>query len=254
MDQRERYLDEPETFRLAMQSFAARQWTALPGVIKQFPAASGLGPMIADIQPTVNGRVLTQAGTFQALTMPVLLDCPLLFQGGGGALMTFPVKAGDECLVIFASRCIDAWWQQGFLPPLGGQPNPAMNPPDLRMHHLSDGFALVGVRSLPKSYPIDPSNVQIKSDDGLASISLNPTTHAIGIRTAAAVSITATAGITLISSGGISMNGVTIDASGDVGIPGTLTAARATTGDGIVLETHTHSGVASGSSNSGPPT
>ena len=64
---------------------------------------------------------------------------PVVFPGGGGFALTFPVAAGDECLVVFASRCIDAWWQSGGV----GEP---MEP---RMHDLSDGFALIGVRSQP---------------------------------------------------------------------------------------------------------
>ena len=31
----------------------------------------------------------------------------MVFPGGGGFALTFPVAAGDECLVVFASRCID---------------------------------------------------------------------------------------------------------------------------------------------------
>jgi hypothetical protein len=170
--------------------------------------------MIADVQPVINGQVLTSAGAFQPLTMPVLLDCPVLFQGGGGASMTFPIKAGDECLVIFSSRCIDAWWSQGFKPPIDGQPNPAMSPPDLRMHNLSDGFVLVGVRSSPHSYAVDTANVEIRSDDGQAFIKLNPTTHAIS----------------MTAPGGIDANGLFIDADGNLITPANVTVGTGATG------------------------
>jgi hypothetical protein len=176
MDQRERYQDDSEKLRLAIEAYQTRMWTALPGVIKQFPSASGIGQMIADIQPTINGRVRTEQGEFQSIQLPVLLDCPVLWLGGGGVTMTFPITAGDECLVIFSSRCIDAWWQQGFVPGQAGVPvngKQTMDPPDLRMHNLSDGFALVGVKSLPNEFTIDSVYSQLRRNDGSASISFS---------------------------------------------------------------------------------
>jgi hypothetical protein len=238
MDQRERYVDESETLRLAMESWQTRVWTALPGVIKQFPAASGIGSMIADIQPVINGRIRTLKGTFQSMQMPVLLDCPILWQGGGGMTLTFPIKAGDECLVIFSARCIDAWWQQGFVPGQAGIPvdgKQPMDPPDLRMHNLSDGFALIGVRSLPKNFTPDNANVSLQTDDGSFFWKLNPTTKAIS----------ATA------SGGINLNGVTIDSSGNVNSPATITASTNVIGNGTSLHTHVHTDPQGG--DTGPP-
>lgn len=240
MDQRERYLDEAEVFRIAMESWQTRIWTALPGVIKQFPSASGIGHMVADIQPVINGRVRDTQGNFLSIQMPVLLDCPILWQGGGGMTLTFPIKAGDECLVIFSSRCIDAWWQQGFIAGQAGSPvkgKQAMDPPDLRMHNLSDGFAIVGVRSLPKSYTPDSSNVSLQSDDGSFFFKMNPTSKALS----------ATA------SGGMNLNGVTIDSSGNINCPATVTATTDVITNSISLKNHTHSGVQSGSSDTGPP-
>jgi hypothetical protein len=235
MDQRERYMDDAEVFRIAMEAWQTRMWTALPGVIKQFPAASGTGHMIADVQPTINGRVRTKGGVFQSVQMPLLLDCPILWQGGGGMTLTFPIKAGDECLVVFSSRCIDSWWQQGFVPGAAGMPvngKQPMDPPD-----LSDGFALVGVRSLPRSYLIDANQVSLQNDDGSFFWKMNPTTKAVS----------ATA------SGGFNLNGVTIDSSGNLNSPATITATTDVVGGGKSLKSHIHSGVATGGEDTGPP-
>lgn len=69
---------------------------------------------------------------------PVLVDCPVFtLQGGGGAIQ-FPIAAGDQCVVLFADRNIDAWFQNGT----------AVAPFDARCHDLSDGIALVGLNSL----------------------------------------------------------------------------------------------------------
>lgn len=64
----------------------------------------------------------------------------MVFPGGGGFELTFPLAAGDEGIVVFASRCIDAWWQQS-----GVQPQA-----ELRMHDLSDGMFIPGMFSQPR--------------------------------------------------------------------------------------------------------
>ena len=58
-------------------------------------------------------RVTAPSGGQQHMPLPLLLDCPVYFPSGGNCTLTFPVQPGDECLVVFASRCIDAWWQSG---------------------------------------------------------------------------------------------------------------------------------------------
>ena len=74
---------------------------------------------------------------------PILADCPIFtLQGGGGAIQ-FPIQAGDQCLLFFSDRNIDAWFQSGG----------SSAPFDARCHDLSDGFALVGINALSSSLP-----------------------------------------------------------------------------------------------------
>lgn len=72
---------------------------------------------------------------------PVLVDCPVFtLQGGGGAIQ-MPIASGDQCIVLFSDRNIDAWFKTGSeSAPLNG-----------RTHDLSDGMALVGINSLTSS-------------------------------------------------------------------------------------------------------
>ncbi len=72
---------------------------------------------------------------------PVLVDCPVFtLQGGGGAIQ-FPIAPGDNCILLFSDRNIDAWFQNGS----------AAAPFDARCHDLSDGIALVGINSIDSS-------------------------------------------------------------------------------------------------------
>ena len=194
----------------------ANLWTALPGIIQTFDAAK----MTCTVQPSIQAKLFNLNGTVSDATLPLLVDCPIQFPSGGGCSITFPIRLGDECLIIFASRCIDNWWQ------LGGIQSQA----ELRMHDLSDGFILLGFRSVPRVLSgISTSTVQIRSDDGVAFISLHPTSHAVTI----------TAPTTTIN--------------GNVQVNGTLTASVDVIGNGTSLHTHHHGGVTTGSGNTGVP-
>lgn len=171
MDRRERSASLDTAVLAALQGFQTELWTALPGVV-----ASGLDPArrTVTVQPSVQARAQNKDGSFEWVTLPVLPDVPVYFPEGGGVTLTFPVRAGDECLVVFASRCIDAWWQSGGV----------QSQADLRLHDLSDGFALVGVSSVPRVIPdISTSRAQLRSNDHEAFVEIDPSTHLVRVKT-----------------------------------------------------------------------
>lgn len=88
--------------RLAMDGKQAQIWTALPCIIQSFNP----GAMTCEAQPTVNGIVRQQDGTSKEIKMPLLLDCPVFFPGGGGVTLTFPIKPGDEVGEVFIDRLV----------------------------------------------------------------------------------------------------------------------------------------------------
>jgi hypothetical protein len=82
-------------------------------------------------------------GTYDSVTAdyPMLMECPVVCLGGGTAALTFPISAGDECLVLFNDRDIDNWYAGS-----SNSPNATA-----RLHNFSDGIILVGIRSLANS-------------------------------------------------------------------------------------------------------
>lgn len=70
--------------------------------------------------------------------VPLLVDCPTIILSGGAGALTFPISQGDECLVLFNDREIDNWFAYGGVQTTITQ----------RVHHISDGIALVGLRSI----------------------------------------------------------------------------------------------------------
>lgn len=241
MDRRERSGDPEETFRIAAEGQQAKVWTALPGIVASFDAAA----MTCTVQPSISGTRLKSDGSVADIKMPVLLDCPVCFPGGGGATLTFPIKPGDECLVVFSSRCIDAWWQ------LGGVQGQA----ELRMHDLSDGFVLPGVRSQPRRFNVSESAVQLRTDDGVAFVEIATATHKIKAKTSGNVEIEA-ANITI--KGNIFLDGPvtqqnTAGGSTTATMIGPIVVTNDVTAGGKSLKTHVHSGVQTGPGNTGQP-
>jgi hypothetical protein len=146
--------DDPrERAAKQMNARLAKVWTAIPGIIQSFNAAQ----QTVVVQPAIRAVTFDMLGQPTNVPLPLLLDCPVQFPAGGGYTLTFPVAPGDECLVVFSARCIDAWWQSG------GVQNQAV----LRMHNLSDGFALLGFRSVPRALSgVSQHATQLRSDDG----------------------------------------------------------------------------------------
>lgn len=106
--------------------------TILPGIVRSFDPATQTVRVQAALQTVFVG--------VGATTLPECVDVPVVFPAGGNFVLTFPVTAGDECLLMFSQRAIDFWWDQGGV----------QLPSEVRFHDLSDAFALVGVSSRPR--------------------------------------------------------------------------------------------------------
>lgn len=164
MDRKELLRDPQESLRNAIDGNRVTLHTALPGLIESID----LSNQTVSVQPTIQGQKIKVAKdgtiTYTPVTLPLLIKVPLFFPRGGDYAITFPVKVGDECLVIFAERCIDSWWESGKVGPQI----------EFRMHDLSDGFAIVGFSSVPHVVPdIDPDKLQIRKLDASTVIELS---------------------------------------------------------------------------------
>lgn len=145
----------------ALTGFQAGIWTAMPGIIESYDDVENT----VTVQPAIQGQVRDKKGKLSWVTLPLLIHVPVCFPRGGGFILTFPIAKDDECLVVFASRCIDAWWQNGGVAPQI----------ELRKHDLSDGFCIPGPTSLPQvPVNISTTDVQLRSNDGQTYIGINP--------------------------------------------------------------------------------
>lgn len=218
-----RPVDDTEIFDLNYERAKSGLRVSLPGTIKSFDPESvtcevelstfGLSATAKRGSTSVD-RIKSEDGYY-----PVIQDIPVVFPRGGGCTLTFPVKAGDECLVIFSDRCIDFWWQNG----------ETQNTSRARSHSFSDAFVIPGPQSQAKKISnISTSAAQLRADDGAAFVEV------------------AAGGAVTITSPQITLNG-------PVQVNGAITSTGDQTANGISQINHTHGGVESGGSNTGKP-
>lgn len=185
-------------------------WTAFPAIVESVDLAR----MVCSVQPAIQGTIEDENGNTTMVNLPTLINVPIVFPGANGFTITFPLAAGDEVLIVIASRCIDAWWQ------LGG----VQVPMEARMHDLSDGYAIPGPKSQPNVISgISSTGLQVRNDAG--------TTY---------IEIAANGKIKLVSPAGVEI-------TGNLLVSGEVTAGT------IPLKTHKHTGVTAGGANSGGP-
>ena len=216
-------------------------FTSIPGYVVAFDAAT----QRAQVQIGVV-RVNKDGSTFD---IPPIVDVPVSFPGDDYVL-EYEIKPGCEGDIHFSQRCIDAWKQTG-----GIAANPVA-----RFHNKQDAKFIPGIRSLTNAIANFANNgvrirnaagdryVWIKNDDTLQIKNAGAvTTYGAD----GSVMTTNTSGHNnLLANGNVDINGVIITPTGHITLPasGGLILAN-----GVAAETHRHTGVESGNSNSGGP-
>ena len=131
-------------------------FTSIPAIVSD---VSKLGSNKISVQPALQEEL--PDGKNKDIT--ILVDMPIQWPSGGGAVMTFPIKVGDSVLVVFSMRSIS-----DFQVSTGG----TVAPFDDRLHNLSDGYVIPGIfKDIDQPSP-NASAVEIKFSGG--SITINP--------------------------------------------------------------------------------
>ena len=156
----ERVESEYELNQRMGEKWAIDLRVSIPGIIQSFDPIE----QTVTVQPAIKERIIGPDGDLQMVNLPLLLDVPIVIPRAGGVVLTMPIQAGDECLVIFADMCIDAWWSQG-----GVQVQA-----ERRRHDLSDGFAILGTWSQPRRISdYSTTSTQLRTEDGSQCIDIS---------------------------------------------------------------------------------
>lgn len=216
----------------SLKQFGFDLRVAIPGIIDSFDPAM----QTVRVQPALTEAVRI-AGAVSVEQLPLLTDVPIVIPRAGGFAVTLPIIQGDECLVIFADLCINAWWQNGGV----------QNEEERRRHDLADAFAIIGCWSQPRVLAnYSTASAQLRSDDGSVVLDLAPGQITI---TAQNVTVNATTADIAVS-GTATVSGDTVNVTGNSQV--NISGNRQTMVEGRNFLLHTHSGVASGGAVSGP--
>ena len=148
----ERSNSAEEFYRRMLENWSSNLRVAVPGIIQEFNPAT----QTATVQVAIREKIRNNDLSEQWLNIPLLLDVPVVLPRAGVFILTMPIKKGDECLILFADMCIDAWFSNGGI----------QNQIEKRRHDLSDAFAIIGVWSQPRkvlNYASD--SVQLRTEE-----------------------------------------------------------------------------------------
>lgn len=217
---------EQEQWKFILQQALFDLRVAAPGIIQSFDPVKQTVTAKVAIRERININSVPVEKE-----IPVLINVPVLFPRAGIYSLTLPVKAGDECLLIFGDMCMDAWWQSGEV----------QSQVERRRHDLSDAFALVGLWSQPRklnNYSAD--SAQLRTEDGNVFVEIEQ--NAINLK-APTISIQSS-DVTI--QGNVTIQDGTLDVKSS-----SVNLENATTIQGHAFLTHKHTGVQTGGGNTG---
>lgn len=175
---------------------------------------------VVDVQPCIS-RVYTDGVVIEP---PVIRDAPVVFPSGGGGLMSFPIKAGDNVLVCFSMRSLDEW--------IEGSGSLA-TPQATRYCSMNDAIAIPCLYTKSSNLTPNKDDVEIKFNDLSfklelgGDISLANPSYSLKLKANGDV---------------LHSSGAKITAAGDF-----------VSATGISLNSHVHGGVQTGGGSTGVP-
>lgn len=171
------------------------------GEIVSFNAAKQTAEISVKMTYVVNDKIMEY---------PLLLDCPCIVLGGGKGRITFPISAGDSCVVLFNDRDIDNWYASG----------QTMNPRTDRKHSFSDAIAIVGLHNnLNKITDYLTTGTELKYGNSTIKLEDNKVTVTNGSATI------------VLNNNSVSVNATNITLTGSVAVSGSFSVNGKDVGD-----------------------
>ena len=167
--------------------------TSIPGQVLGFDSGSQLAQVQVGIERIdINGK---------SVALSPISEVPIYFPGGDFCV-EYQIDAGNEGLILFSQRCIDAWVNQGGTAP----------PPIRRFHDMSDALFIPGFRSQPnKLAGFQNNGIRLRDKDGSNFIWLkNDGTILIQATTMNIIANTTFVGNVAVNSGNITNEGVNV--------------------------------------------
>lgn len=254
------YVSDSEGLNIVIGRKLDQMRVAFPGKIVSFNAAA----QTATVQPSVPMKVTIDNET-KYVPLPILNDIPVVIPHAqtAGYVLTLPIQAGDTCICIVPDKAMDS-----FLDGTGDATNAFVGGPanvsNVRSHNLADSICIpglsVGSAALPE---YNTENIELRDKERQSFISLGP--QGIEINDGkgfqmkiqnGGMQIQGTGNISMQTPQQLTLSSQNMNMSGNGNTFNnsiTLTSGTVTDGEGVVLGSHTHTGVQAGGDSTGSP-
>jgi phage baseplate assembly protein gpV len=189
----------------------------------------------AKVQPALNQKY----NDGEVIELPAIYNVPVIHPASGGASITFPVNVNDTVLLVFSEKSLEEWLSNG----------EQVTPDDPRQNNLTDAIALLGLNPFSKTSPAENNEDLLLSYSGSKIRFKNKGSHLLEIESenieiigAKEIKLNSSTEVKIVSPTEIKIEAPEIKLNGDVKINNQL------------YDNHTHTGVTSGPSNTGPVT
>ena len=191
----------------------------------------------ASVQPSLNQKFSDD----EILVLPIIHNVPVMQPSSGGASINFPVKPGDNVLLIFSERSLEQWLQDG----------KQSTPDDSRQNNLTDAVAHIGLNPFNVISSAENNDDLLIAYDG-SKIRFKPS----GVVEAEASEIDLIASNVNITSPDVNITAANVTVTGKLTAENLeaiseIKSATASIGSKD-FATHVHSGVATGGGITGP--
>jgi hypothetical protein len=199
---------------------------AMPAIVQSFDVAT----QTVAVLPAIREQILNKQRIAIPTPLPLVSRVPIIMLRAGNFILTMPIQAGDECLLVVSDACIDGWWQNGGV----------QNQIDLRRHDISDACAIFGLSSQQRLVPnYSTSAAQLRSLDGTTVVEVG----------SGEITIKATT-VNVQATGTANVTGQNVNVTGSQSVA--IAGNGQTTIEGKNFLTHTHAGVTAGGGVTGP--
>jgi hypothetical protein len=146
-----------EVVNLATETALEGIYISLPGRVTRYNAAT----QEVDVQPIPRVRYTAESGEAIVEDLPVVPSAPVIFPGGGGFTVTFPISVGDTVLLVFSGVSLDKW--------LHANTDDSLDPETHARHSFADAVAIPGLKNFRRPRTSAPTDhVRIGTDGATA--------------------------------------------------------------------------------------
>lgn len=203
-------------FRFVLEKFLQNVDDMLPAVVIAYDRTKN--------RATVRPQVMLGTTQGQKVQRAQIASVPVLNIGGGGFLLSFPIKPGDLGWIKASDRDVSLYLQ-----------NWSEDTPNTkRRHSFADGLFIPDAMRDWVVNGEDADRVVLQTLDGETRIAIAP-----GL-------------VKITTPGAVEIDAPTVTMTGDLNVQGTITGAVDVIGGGVHLKTHRHTSATAGTPTSTP--